>query len=870
MIESVSLQLQSPLPHHQSNITSHAIALHSASLSEPPKPSESGISTDNSKELDPAEGESESFKPKSRSRLGCFTCRKRKKRCDEGKPVCKACKRLKLDCHYPAPGEERKNRKRKSSFNDEIAKRPENSSTEPPKNVEDTSRPKLVKKVRKNLTKATVPESPAVSVVAASPPAKATLTATALSNGSDKPNNNIQSNPKTPLERNSATSDYITDSKKPNFYQETQSSISSLFPGSPYSNSNQIEAFSPSLETFQSLLYHKFDFGAASNPHDKSSLHNDSLIYTDTGLSPFSAASPQSSSSHSSYDSQNQDNTFQRYWGTTPQPHGRDGSNRIEKIYQDTSNALSEYVQTFHDDPEHMEKLNNIFNVSRRPHTPVEVGAPSPNYEFLKDLQNLLAPTGAEPRTRVSDLDNDNIEGLNKGQGKFDTQKEQTNMSLQKVNSPKLFDNSFLDSFGFSSNGTPNFYDANDNFFFGASPERSFSEPMLFSTPSPWYSEYLDRFGNDMFEYYNSHLAKMICVSSSDFNSFLDVFVPMAQQDPAVLYALVAYASFHQNQGKQEDNGIAYLNKAIELVQKEQPHGKKLTTLASILIIATAEICRGDMVHWDKYLETAADVIKKNGGLRNFVGDKTKRWLATNFFYHEILGASKTSSKTHFRAIEYEEILSSDSGVHTLIGCCKPIFHLMAKLSDLAVEAQELLEKFEGDEATEPDVFHAQQLRNLHEQAQQLEDQIDNCEPDPADIVSLSSKDQEDQLTLFETFQITAKIQLRQTVLHSNAANVNMQLLASELVASLDVVLHTNVEGSLVFPLFIAAIMATRRQTREAMVERLTKFYERNHARNILRARNLAQQVWELDCNGTKYVNWGKLIKEHGFDICFA
>ena len=93
------------------------------------------------------------------------------------------------------------------------------------------------------------------------------------------------------------------------------------------------------------------------------------------------------------------------------------------------------------------------------------------------------------------------------------------------------------------------------------------------------------------------------------------------------------------------------------------------------------------MVHWDKYLETAADVIKKNGGLRNFVGDKTKRWLATNFFYHEILGASKTSSKTHFRAIEYEEILSSDSGVHTLIGCCKPIFHLMAKLSDLAVEA---------------------------------------------------------------------------------------------------------------------------------------------------------------------------------------
>ncbi|EEH45196.1 uncharacterized protein PADG_01346 [Paracoccidioides brasiliensis Pb18] len=38
-----------------------------------------------------------------RSRLGCFTCRLRRKKCDEGKSVCKACKNLKLKCEYKRP-----------------------------------------------------------------------------------------------------------------------------------------------------------------------------------------------------------------------------------------------------------------------------------------------------------------------------------------------------------------------------------------------------------------------------------------------------------------------------------------------------------------------------------------------------------------------------------------------------------------------------------------------------------------------------------------------------------------------------------------------------------------------------------------------
>ncbi|KIW42004.1 hypothetical protein, variant [Exophiala oligosperma] len=38
-----------------------------------------------------------------RSRSGCFTCRLRRKKCDEAKPKCKACRNLGLDCEYKRP-----------------------------------------------------------------------------------------------------------------------------------------------------------------------------------------------------------------------------------------------------------------------------------------------------------------------------------------------------------------------------------------------------------------------------------------------------------------------------------------------------------------------------------------------------------------------------------------------------------------------------------------------------------------------------------------------------------------------------------------------------------------------------------------------
>lgn len=47
-----------------------------------------------------------------RSRMGCLTCRQRKKRCCETKPRCAECFRLGLSCVWPKPGTEHKNKQK--------------------------------------------------------------------------------------------------------------------------------------------------------------------------------------------------------------------------------------------------------------------------------------------------------------------------------------------------------------------------------------------------------------------------------------------------------------------------------------------------------------------------------------------------------------------------------------------------------------------------------------------------------------------------------------------------------------------------------------------------------------------------------------
>ncbi|PVH83367.1 hypothetical protein DL98DRAFT_616796 [Cadophora sp. DSE1049] len=81
---------------------------------------------------------SQSRLPRLRTKTGCITCRARRKKCDQAKPICSICDRLHLKCEYPDPNSLEDRRKRggansrwspKSKFRDAS---PQSSKASPP------------------------------------------------------------------------------------------------------------------------------------------------------------------------------------------------------------------------------------------------------------------------------------------------------------------------------------------------------------------------------------------------------------------------------------------------------------------------------------------------------------------------------------------------------------------------------------------------------------------------------------------------------------------------------------------------------------------------------------------------------------------
>ncbi|ODQ66978.1 hypothetical protein NADFUDRAFT_81613, partial [Nadsonia fulvescens var. elongata DSM 6958] len=378
-----------------------------------------------------------------------------------------------------------------------------------------------------------------------------------------------------------------------------------------------------------------------------------------------------------------------------------------------------------------------------------------------------------------------------------------------------------------------------------------------------------DTVSAQLLEYYQTHLAPLVCVSTEQSNFFLSVFIPMAQYSKPVLYGLLAWAAVHR--GLSDDIGASYLRLTLHSIQQQQEQQKDSDqsilplaneTLAAILLIGSAEICRGDMVKWAKRYRVAADIITARGGLKAFLGsNKEERWLVSNFAYHDLLSASANARGSYF---DYDDLLmTSRFGLDPLLGCCQPLFGQLAKISKLGIRSKQLFLKLQQQQAFKSvtidncDEFDFRsELKSIMKAAGQLDTDIEHCQPNSHDLQYLTSLEIEQQLTLFETFQIAAQLHLKQLVVRLNPTSLEMQILAANLIGSLDIILKTPVEGMLCFPLFIAGINTTSSEKRAQVIRRFDGLHKRNFARNILRVKQLLEEVWTLDAYGAGYVDW--------------
>jgi len=416
----------------------------------------------------------------------------------------------------------------------------------------------------------------------------------------------------------------------------------------------------------------------------------------------------------------------------------------------------------------------------------------------------------------------------------------------------------------------------------------------------------LDNVGVKLYDYYQHRLARIMSIVPTESNYYLKVFLPMAAQNKGILYSILAWSGYHLG-GEFAEEGSRYMNKALDFI-KDTPiktENETIQRLANLLIMCGAEICKGDVRKWPLYLDWAAKIIKNRGGLYQFNKDKEQHWLMSSFAYHDILASSTSIRGTYFPVDQYDDfIVNLGFGVDPLHGIVKPIFNIIGEISTLATETKKLLklssnslgygimsededdcandgqeDSFEvpGIDTPESDTVDGNaklsryaSLSKIMQKASALESKIDGAKPDPNDLNSFSPEELELQLTLFESFQLTAKLHLRQSVLRLNPSSLETQFILCELLKCLDIVLGSSVRGSLCFPLFIAGMNCTTRKDRKRMLKRFQEISGTYSFKNLERAKTIMEQVWLVDPTGSRCVDWYEIVKRLGWDVSFA
>ncbi|ODV63692.1 Zn(II)2Cys6 transcription factor ASCRUDRAFT_29934 [Ascoidea rubescens DSM 1968] len=421
-------------------------------------------------------------------------------------------------------------------------------------------------------------------------------------------------------------------------------------------------------------------------------------------------------------------------------------------------------------------------------------------------------------------------------------------------------------------------------------PKPKFDFTPLYHLPSNLFD--VCPIGMRLYDYFRDKLAKIICISPQSNNYYLSIFLPMAHSDPGVLYSIIAWSAFHLG-GTYEDLGHSYLKKALDHIKNnplisnnddddddinynnQSVNGKPrslnekdfLIRLSNYLILCGALICDGDVKLWRTCLEYGSKLIKYQGGFLKLIYSSSiqKNWLALNFHYHDI---ASTERGTFFPSEYREPLFNFDDnfstltiqshnlmGIDPLHGCCQPLYHVISEINALALKCKRLMRQL---------------LNQIMDKSFEILNKIDNLVPNFSDLEKLDKKELELQLTLFEVFQFTSKIHLKQSVLRLNSSCIEIQFLVSDLLKRLDIILETSVEGSLCFPLFIAGMNCTRELDRNLMLKRFNDLIDRYRCKNVPRIKMIMEKVWSLDYNGSKNIDWYDVVKKVGWELSFA
>lgn len=425
-------------------------------------------------------------------------------------------------------------------------------------------------------------------------------------------------------------------------------------------------------------------------------------------------------------------------------------------------------------------------------------------------------------------------------------------------------------------------------------------------------------------DYYRTCVSQTISILPKESNFFLNLYLPLAESNRSILYALIGWAGVFLD-SKNMKSPLSYIKKAIKISETEMKHNQltnydKIAFVSFYTILCAVLICAGDVKEWYEHFQTLHQFLLKqsNGELKNikkYLGDsKELKWLISNFLYHDVLTSMSHIKGTCFKMQEYCQILDMDislnnnfniesslkinNGINNKIdnfsnsnneievidndivcdslqGCVRPMFVLIGEITNTFVDIKNIEKELLISEET---LSHEEflKLRNkiyldLENKYDNLKRLIENTKPHTISLCYLKSDDDlELHLTLFEVYRLSASIYLKTLLKKVPPISLEIQHLVVDLLPCINIIIGSSVQASLCFPLLVAGISCISQSDRFFIREKVSEMSSFFPVKNFQRILVIIEEVWKINRNGHDCIHWFDISSKLGWDLSLA
>lgn len=371
-----------------------------------------------------------------------------------------------------------------------------------------------------------------------------------------------------------------------------------------------------------------------------------------------------------------------------------------------------------------------------------------------------------------------------------------------------------------------------------------------------------------LLRYFLDHVAPICGILQQDGTRFCSVLLPMAFIDPSLLHALFSYASAHLAHFDAASAPTIPVTPQARLEFESQVttglaeaitrNAVSETTVASALVISTAEVIGGDTSRWLLHLEGAGHLINHLGPSK-LLQTTDGAFLLRYFAYHDIMASLSTRRRTMVDGAYWvQDFNATVRSADSFVGLAHHIFRHLAAACDFIVDTADF------DLSQSPD-RRAKEILRAEDMAQALRLQDLHIQVDQADSHT------DALIHHAEAFRFAALFYLYRHILRFSDAGAVYRLRMQDCVTRIlhhvaQVRSNLCLEIGLLFPLFMAGIGGSDDagsieyvQDRLTCIEAWTKF------RHVARARELLQMLWD-----SGRTDWEVMLQELHWNLSLA